>query len=124
MSNSKPPKAPGMLESAGLAVWESMVSKYELRVDELILLEDYCSMADEIVNLRAAHVGMDRPQMTKGSMGQLVTHPIPARITDLQMKRTRLKAQLNLPDDPAGEKPNQQRDAANSRWAQAHGKGA
>lgn len=118
------PKAPETLATAGQALWTEVASKYALRPDELVTLEDYCAIADEIAELRAEHEELGRPRMTKGSMGQLVEHPIPKRLTDLRMKRNTLAKQLKLPDEPGGVKPNQQRDAANSRWAQAHGASA
>jgi hypothetical protein len=63
---------------------------------------------------------------TKGSMGQLVIHPIIGEVRTQRMARNALWRQLKLPDLDAGEQPaaetNQQRAAAQSRWASAHGK--
>ena len=118
------PAPPSTLDSTGALLWDAVVGKYDLRADELVTLEDWCSLADEIAELREEWVAQGKPRTTKGSMGQLVDHPLPKRMTDLRMKRNTLAKQLNLPDEPGGVRPNQQRDAANSRWAAAHGQSA
>lgn len=110
------PEPPDYLDERGRGLWLEVTGAYDLRVDELTTLEDYCAMADEIADLRAEHVALGRPRMTRGSMGQEVDHPLPKRITDLQMKRATLARQLKLPDEN-GEARNQHRDAANARWA-------
>ncbi len=111
------PKPPETLADAGKALWRAIVSKYDLRPDELVTLEDYCSLGDEIAALRSEHAELGSPRMTKGSMGQLVEHPIPKRVTDLRMKRNTLARQLNLPDEVAGGvATNPARAAAASRW--------
>lgn len=104
----------------GEALWIDVVSKYDLRPDELVTLEDVCRLSDMIAALDAAWVEQGRPLTTKGSMGQLVTHPAISEIKGHRMARNSLWKQLKLPDEN-GVKPNQQRDAANSRWS-AHGK--
>jgi hypothetical protein len=122
MSTIKPPAT---LSDAGKAVWEAITGKYELRPDELVTLEDVCVFSDEIADLTAEWVEDGRPRTTKGSMGQLVEHPHPKRLADLRMKRNALWRQLKLPDAESGEVPvNQQRDAANSKWATGRGRGA
>lgn len=115
--------APDTLSGAGRKVWDDITAKYDLRPDELEVLEAYCWMKDEIASLKAEHVELGRPTMTKGSMGQLVEHPIPKRIADLEMKRAALARQLKLPDDgtATGIKTNAQREGGNARWANAHG---
>ena len=116
---------PSNLSDAGKAVWEAITGKYELRPDELVTLEDVCVFSDEIADLTAEWVEDGRPRTTKGSMGQLVEHPHPKRLADLRMKRNALWRQLKLPDAESGEVPvNQQRDAANSKWATGRGRGA
>ena len=114
MPKSKPPQHLG---DAGRTVWSSIVGKYELRADELVTLEDVCAFSDEIAELMADWIEEGRPRTTKGSMGQLVGHPHPKRIADLRMKRNALWRQLKLPDDAVAAPSNQQRDAANSKWA-------
>lgn len=107
---------PDTLGDAGSAVWSSIASKYELRPDELVTLEDACAISDEIAELRAAWVEEGKPRTTKGSMGQLVEHPHPKRIADLRMKRNALWRQMKLPDLEAGAPVNQGREAAAASW--------
>ena len=116
---------PSTLSDAGKAVWEAITGKYELRPDELVTLEDVCVFSDEIADLTAEWVEDGKPRTTKGSMGQLVEHPHPKRLADLRMKRNALWRQLKLPDAESGAPAvNQQRDAANSKWATGRGRGA
>lgn len=110
-------KPPTSLGDAGKVVWKAITAKYEFRPDELITLTDYCGFADDIAEITAEWEALGRPWTTKGSMGQLVDHPLPKRRDDLRMKRATLARQLKLPDDAAGMESNQQRDAANSSWA-------
>lgn len=118
------PKAPETLRDAGKALWSAVVSTYDLRVDELAVLEAACKTADKVDMLDAEWVEMGRPYMTRGSMGQDVIHPLLAEQRAQNSALASLLKQLKLPDDPGeGAGANQQRSAAQSRWAQ-HGKGA
>jgi hypothetical protein len=118
MSKAVKVKAPEMLGEPGVALWKRITSKYELRADELVTLEDVCAITDELHELFDEWDAEGRPRTTTGSMGQLVEHPHPKRMTDLRMKRNALWRQLKLPDDAVGEESNQQRSAAQSRWSQ------
>lgn len=117
------PNPPAMLAEAGSALWNEILAKYELRADELRTLEDACAASDMLADFTKAWQEMGRPLVSKGSMGQEVEHPLIGSIDKQRKARQQFIKQLNLPDDPAGERPNQQRSAAQSRWAQ-HGKGA
>ena len=117
-------KAPDGLKAQGSALWKAVTGKYELRADELVTLEDACRLSDMIAALSDAWAEDGQPMTTKGSMGQLVIHPLIDKLADHRMKRTALLSKLKLPDEAGGEKPNQQRSAAQSRWATAHGTGA
>lgn len=115
-------EAPEGLGDEGLAVWESIARTYELRPDELVTLEDVCTISDMIAELEGdvEWVAAGKPKTTKGSMGQLVIHPIVGEVRTQRMARNALWRQLKLPEvDPAGAEggSNQQRDAAASRWA-------
>jgi hypothetical protein len=117
------------MASGGKRVWASIVGVYDLRPDELSTLEDACRLTDMIDALDKAWSDEGNPLTTKGSMGQLVTHPMISEIRTHRMARNALWRQLRLPDTPgvgAGERPapNQQRAAAQSRWATAHGNSA
>jgi len=119
------PKPPNSLSVAGKALWRDVVGKYELRTDELRVLSSACVAADMEAELFEAWDGLGRPYMSKGSMGQEVEHPLIGSIDKQAKTKAKFLAQLKLPDE-GGETSdrNQQRDAANTRWAQAHGASA
>ena len=122
MSTPKPPKD---LRDAGKAVWSSIASKYQLRPDEVTRLEAACRTADVIGMLEDAWRDLGNPMVSKGSMGQEVIHPLIGEIRTQRSSLASLLSGLKLPDDAAGEAPvNQQRDAANSKWATGRGRGA
>lgn len=118
---------PSGLADSGRAVWASVTDLYELRVDELVVLEKACRASDRIAQMESELEGSTF--MVKGSMGQPVVNPLVAEIRAHEALVQRLLGSLKLPDDPKGgaeEKPRsaQARAAAQSRWAAAHGKGA
>lgn len=110
--------APEGLAQRGAALWRSITGKYELRADELTILEDACFEADLIDDLRASLVGADR--LVKGSMGQQVINPMISEVRQHAATLKSLLAALKLPDEN-GVVPSQQRDAANSRWSKRAG---
>ena len=114
---------PATLSIAGQALWGDVVSKYDLRVDELAVLESACKTADMIATLDKEWDALGKPFLTSGSMGQDVIHPLIGERRAQQSQLAKLLGQLKLPDEQGSGKPNQQRDAAQSRWAQ-HGAGA
>ena len=116
-------EAPEGLGDIGLHIWTAIASTYELRPDELVTLEDICLTSDMIEELNSdvEWVEAGRPKTTKGSMGQLVIHPIVGEIRTQRMARNALWRQLKLPevDAPAvGAESNQHRDAASTKWSQ------
>ena len=121
MSN---PKAPSGLADAGRDLWDGIAGKYQLRPDELAVLTKACETADMIAVLAKAWADLGKPFLTKGSMGQDVIHPLIGERRTQTASLAKLLAQLKLPDDAAGSPANQQREAAQTRWAAAHGKGA
>jgi hypothetical protein len=62
--------------------------------------------------------------MTTGSMGQEVIHPLIGEIRSQRAALDSSLTRLKLPDDVDGAPVNQQRDAANSKWATGRGRGA
>lgn len=115
---------PASLATPGAELWSNIVGKYDLRADELRTLEDACAAVDMVAALTSVWVEEGRPVTTKGSMGQQVIHPLIGEIRTQRASLNKLLQSLKLPDEPGGAKQNQNRDAANSRWAQAHGAGA
>ena len=108
---------------AGAALWRAIVAKFDLRPDELVWLEMACRAQDRIVEMREARGGA---LTAKGSMGQLIAHPLLQEERAHEAQIAALLARLKLPDlagEHAGEKPRsvQARNAAQSRWAAAHG---
>lgn len=120
------PKAPVTLEATGAALWDEVLSVYELRADELLTLEDLCGASDSLARLMKRHAELGFPDMSTGSMGQEVEHPLIGSIDKQRKTRNTLRAALKLPDVEAGEgiQPNQHRAAAQSKWTAEHGKGA
>jgi hypothetical protein len=118
------PKAPDGLRSGGKSLWASIAGKYQLRPDELSVLTSACKTADRIESLERSHDELGNPVLTRGSMGQDVIHPLIAEMRTQHAHMATLLAKLKLPDDADGEPVNQQRDAANSKWATGQGRGA
>lgn len=116
--------APESLDDAGRALWETITGKYALRADELVTLEDVCAATDLIAMLDKEWRALGRPVISTGSMGQEVEHPLIGSIDKQRKMRNLLWRQLKLPDDAGAERPNQQRQAAQSRWAASHGRSA
>lgn len=118
MSAIDPPEG---LETAGKAVWDAVTAKYEFRPDEIVILDDVCRTADIIAAMESAWTADGRPMTTRGSMGQLVTHPLISELRQHRAARAKLLSQLKLPDDPsangAGDRSAAARNAVNARWA-------
>jgi len=109
--------APRNLSAAGRKLWTTITTQYELRADELRVLEDACREADLIDVLNAEAKGADL--VVQGSTGQPVINPL---ISELRQHRSTLAAlfrQLKLPDetDTAASRSSQAREAANARWS-------
>lgn len=121
MPKKKPPAA---LSNAGVELWKSVADKYDLRPDELETLLGAARAADMIAALRAAWDEAGKPMLTRGSMGQDVIHPLIGELRAQESQKATLLAKLKLPDEDGGPAVNAQREGGNTRWANAHGKGA
>lgn len=112
------PKPPTSLETAGATLWRAVVAKYDLRVDELAVLEAACKTTDMIATLDEAWAGLGKPFMTRGSMGQDVIHPLIGERRTQQAQLAALLGKLKLPDEAANGAvdTNPARAAAASRW--------
>jgi hypothetical protein len=103
---------------AGGALWSLITDQYELRADELRMVEDACREADLIQALHAELRGQS--MLVTGSMGQSVVNPLVQEIRQHRSIMARLLSYLKLPDeggDEAGERSAAARDAATSRWS-------
>lgn len=117
MPDSRSPAAPKGLHSRARRLWKEVVSAYQLRPDELILLETACKTVGVVADLEDALAG--QPLTTKGSMGQERENPL---LSELRLQRVALNrtlAQLNLPDQDGSAEMNPHRAGAMSRWAQS-----
>jgi hypothetical protein len=115
-------RAPKSLSSAGKALWDGVVAKYDLRVDELAVLEAACKTADMIATLDKQWDELGKPFLTRGSMGQDVIHPLIGERRAQQAAQAALLGRLKLPDVAANPAVNAQREGGNTRWANAHGR--
>jgi hypothetical protein len=97
-------------------------ARYELRSDELRILEDACREADLIDQLEEALKGA--PFMVSGSQGQDVINPLIPELRQHRATLTSMLLKLKLPDEEpdAGQAPAESprsvaaRTAAQSRW--------
>lgn len=116
--------APVGLGEKGGRLWREVTGSYKLRSDELDILEDACREADLIDKIERELERSDL--MVLGSQGQMVVNPLIAEARQHRATKMSLWRRLALPDPGATEAPveNQQRAAAQSRWASAHGTGS
>lgn len=118
MTRKKTLGVPDGLAVAGSQLWVDVTGKYTLRADELVTLEAACRAADRVVLMRDE---LGSSVTATGSMGQIVVHPLIPEIRAHEAQVSSLLAKLKLPDEQGGEQASQQRAAAQSRWASAHG---
>jgi hypothetical protein len=110
--------APAGLKTAGGNLWNDIASSYELRADEMRVLEDAAREADLIATLDEGMSGASL--LVRGSQGQEVINPL---ISELRQHRSTLASllrQLKLPEEngaAAGERSTSARAAANARWS-------
>lgn len=112
------PRKPAGLGSKAAKTWDGIASVYDLRPDELRILEDACREIDIVEILEEALKGADL--MVRGSMGQQVANPLLAEIRQHRATVERFLKGLKLPDDPGADKPTRSetaRAAAQARWA-------
>lgn len=106
------PRKPAGLGAAGARFWRQVASEYDLRPDEVILLETACRTIDTIAQLDGAMT--DEPLTVRGSAGQLREHPLLSEARQQRLALSRLLRQLALPEP---EEVAQLRDAIRSRRA-------
>ena len=115
---SPKPVVPEALGPAGLKIWSAVVAEYDLRPDELRILEDACREATLIDRLH--HELQGAPLLVKGSMGQQVASPLVQEVRQHRATFAQLMARLKLEDldgsTGAGERAARARSAAQARW--------
>lgn len=110
-------KAPTGLTTKSRRLWTDITSKYELRADELRLLEDACREADIVERLEKALAGDDL--MVEGSQGQPVASPLLQEVRQHRSVLARLLTGLKLPEEEAARtegRSESARHAAMARW--------
>lgn len=115
-------KPPNDLADAGKAFWSDVTSRYDLRPDELRVLVQACKTLDMIAKLEAKWVERGEPDLSEGSMGQEVIHPLIGELRAQRAAFERLRAALKLPDvsaepAPAEDASAKARRAAAARWS-------
>lgn len=114
------PKTPSKLGAPGRRLWRAVVDTYELRADELAVLEKACRTADDAARLDAALT--DAPLMVLGSTGQQRANPLLHEARQTRALLASLLKQLGLPDEeqetPGKLSDNSKRamKAAAARW--------
>jgi hypothetical protein len=94
------------------------VGTFELRPDELLLLERSCRLEDQVATLETGLAGA--PLLVEGSKGQDRPNPLYAEIRAHTLAVGRLLAQLGLADaiDPDGAtRSSAGRRMARARWS-------
>ncbi|SNY84147.1 hypothetical protein SAMN04244553_3600 [Nocardia amikacinitolerans] len=112
-----PVPAPDGLGSSGTALWFGIANDYELRSDELRILEDACREADLIDALadRLEHEDL----LITGSQGQTVINPLVGELRQHRSVLSTLLQRLKLSGDDGDspeERSAQMRSLANRRW--------
>lgn len=118
--------APAGLSNRANKRWNDVVTRWDLRPDELRVLEDACREMD-LVDALEELVGSEGLTAT-GSMGQVVIHPAVQEVRQHRSILASLLRSLKLPDEvaesakeTAGDRSSAARAAAMSRWTVHHG---
>lgn len=102
-------------------MWVGVTDRWELRPDELRVLEDACREATLVDKIEAALKSEEL--VTDGSTGQVRAHPLLSEVRQHRVAMTSLLARLTLPDDEAegrqeAARSEHARSAAIARWGQ------
>ena len=113
-------KTPTGLKARSRRLWKTVTTDYELRADELDLLEDACREMDLFDALERELKGA--AYLVKGSQGQDVINPLVAEIRQHRATKKSLWGALKLPDDEqTSTAVNAQRKGGLSRWSTHYG---
>lgn len=109
--------APARLGSKARTLWTSITGAYDLRPDELRVLEDACRQVDLVERLEKELAGADLT--VRGSQGQPVANPLVQEIRQHRLAVKSLLGTLKLPDEDGraqAARSTSAREAANARW--------
>lgn len=109
--------APTKLGTKAKRLWVETTTKWDLRPDELRVLEDACRQVDLIERIESALA--DEDLIVRGSMGQPVANPLVQEIRQHRATLQRLLGSLKLPDEDGRaieSRSSSARAAANARW--------
>lgn len=110
-------KAPAHLGTSARKLWREVTDTYDLRPDELRILEDACREMDLVDFLEAERSKDSFTTMVRGSQGQDVINPVFSELRQHRSALRQLLGQLKLPDESgASSRSEQAREAANARW--------
>lgn len=114
-------KTPSNMGPKSKAFWTAITSEYELRADELRILEDACREIDLIEKMEKEM--RTQPLTVQGSMGQIVAHPLTQELRQHRAIFKTLIAALKFEDgdSDAGSRSASAAELARARWG---GRGA
>jgi hypothetical protein len=116
-------KTPTGLGVTGDRFWREIIAAYELRADELAILDHACRTMDTIDRIDAEL--RNQPVTVPGSTGQIVAHPLLGEARMHRLALARLITTLHLPEDASGgaeivaagqRRTHAARAAATARW--------
>lgn len=93
------PKTPTGLGPEGKKLWREVSGTFDLDEEphKRRILLDSCKTADLIGELEAGRVG--QPLTSRGSMGQLVIHPLIAQVQSARSQLAQLLTRLNFAEE-------------------------
>ena len=119
-SRQQPEPTPSGLDLPGKRLWRRITGAYELRVDEMVVLEQAAKVSDTLALLEDGMKGQDL--IVTGSMGQAREHPLLSEARQQRALLGRLVAQLKIPDESGlSTRSTQARKAAQVRWSRQTG---
>jgi len=114
-------KTPTGLTAAGKNLWVDVSGKYQLRADELRVLEDAAREADLVALMERERVKAGFKLIVRGSQGQDVINPLISELRQHRATLASLLRQLKLPDEnpeaAAAARSAEMRGVANARWS-------
>ncbi len=119
------PRTPPRLGAAGRSLWRAVTGTYQLRHDELLLLEKAARTADDAARLDRAL--LDAPLTVLGSVGQDRANPLLVESRQTRALLAALLKQLALPDSDedtaakARDTSARATSAARARWGENYG---